>query len=240
MNESVYHFNAAQEKDHWWFQGRRKIIQQALKKLNLYNATILEIGAGTGGNIPLLQQFGQVDVLEPSPIARKYLAGHEKVKLIDGGLPEGLPKDKQYDLIALFDVLEHIKEDRLSLKCLHQQLKPGGKLVLTVPAYQCLFGPHDQNHYHFRRYSAHVLQNRLAFAHFKTDRISYFNCLLSPLIALATLLEKRRGKAVARDKKPSRIVNTILRGIFSFEALLLKLGNLPFGISILAIVSSDE
>ena len=156
MRESEFHEMANMENSHWWYVGRRSILQSFLSKLNLSNeAKILEIGCGTGANIELLNKFGSVSILEPNKFALNYL-DKKKLKIANikiGDCPNDLIYKKKFDLVCLFDVLEHIDEDERTLNKISNILKLNGYIFLTVPAYQWLWSGHDERLMHKRRYN---------------------------------------------------------------------------------------
>ena len=153
MEEEIYHKTAAYEEGHWWFKGRRCIIEKVLHDLSLPSKPkILEMGCGTGGNLSLLSQYGEVYGVELDNFARNYASKRHIGPILPGSLPHEIPyQDNFFDLIALLDVLEHVEEDGLSLVQLHKKLKPGGYLLITVPAFPALWSAHDEAHHHKRR-----------------------------------------------------------------------------------------
>ena len=142
MEQHFYHRMREVEDGHWWFAGRRAIVRQALKSLNLPRAAdLLDVGCGTGGNLALLAQFGKVHGVElddgAADLARRRGVG----EIEKGALPDAIPfAAKNFDLAVMLDVLEHIDDDEASLAALGRLLKPRGYLLITVPAFMFL-GP---------------------------------------------------------------------------------------------------
>ncbi|QSX38410.1 class I SAM-dependent methyltransferase [Shewanella sedimentimangrovi] len=238
MDADVYLRMAAQEEHHWWFVGRRQIIAQQLQHLQLApDATILEVGAGTGGNLALLSRFGKVQALEPDAGARELVARNRGVTLTPGSLPHDVPfAEGSQDLVVALDVLEHIPDDDESLRQLHRLLRPGGQLLLTVPACTQLWSEHDEQHHHQRRYSAGELKQLLQATGFEVTRCSHFNTLLFPLIFCVRMLKRLLGSRAPDDRMPAPWLNRLLLGVLLLEKRLLGLGlNLPFGVSILLV-----
>lgn len=240
MHPEAYTGMAATEASHWWFAGRRAILTSILSDLQLpKNAQILEIGAGTGGNLDMLAQFGQVYAIEMDSAAREIATAKTggRFDIQAGSCPHDLPfTGRKFDLICLFDVLEHIEQDTETLTVLKRQLAPGGRLLLTVPAYQWMWSSHDVFLHHKRRYSAAELQEKACSSGLKTDRISYFNTLLFPLAVSARLVDRLSGATSASGTTiPPRPANRALRQLFAAERFLLRIGNLPFGVSLLGI-----
>lgn len=240
MDHSAYRDMAATEKAHWWFVARRKIISDVLERLGLpEGAKILEVGAGTGGNLSLLKSFGKVSAVEMDDFAREYATHSTGVPVKYGFLPDNLPAEAVgFDLICMFDVLEHVEFDKESLKVLSDRLSPGGKILITVPAYPFMWTDHDVVLHHFRRYTRNSLSAAIRGAGLVVDRVTYFNMVLFPLAAVVRIFNSiGGGKGSPGSKLPSKFVNAALSHIFKSEAPVLRHLDLPFGLSIMAVVS---
>ena len=232
------------ESRHWWFTGRRRILTRVIESLRLPgNARILEIGSGTGGNLKMLSRFGKVSSVEMDETARAIAA--EKTggvfDIRDGVCPTNMPfkPDEKFDLICLFDVLEHIEDDVAALACLKELLADGGRVLVTVPAYQWLWSAHDQFLHHKRRYSSRELKAKLDETGFSAGNISHFNTFLFPLAAGARMLDRLSGRSTASGTSvPGSFVNSIFYAIFSFERFFLGWMSFPFGVSIIAFFRS--
>jgi SAM-dependent methyltransferase len=141
-----------------------------------------------------------------------------------------------YDLVALLDVLEHVPDDIGSLRAIHRRLKPGGALLLTVPANPWMWSAHDVAHHHFRRYTRAALAKLFLQSGFEVQLLSYFNSLLFPPIAAARALNKARRNDSADDALPGATVNGLLNRVFGLEAGLIGRVPMPFGVSLVAVV----
>lgn len=233
----------AKHESHWWFQGREKILRTLLNELlNKKSALkILDVGCGTGVLLPLLLEYGEVDGLDPSPIAIEYCRKKnlKNVTLINGNFPEGIPKNKKYDLITLMDVIEHTDDDTQMLLNAYSFLSPGGLMLCSAPAYGFLWGPHDILNLHKRRYTINSLTDRVQKARFSIKKASYFNTLLLPPILLVKLFRKFKigPEETVPDTKimTNNFINKLLTSVFATERFLLKKFNLPFGVSILVV-----
>jgi len=241
LEDAVYLEMASVEARHWWFTGRRRVLEQEIGR-RLAPAPpegrrVLEVGSGTGGNLELLKTFGSVDAVEPSAMARELAARSEGVRLHDGGLPDQMPNFPEgFDLIGAFDVIEHVEADAASIRTLAGLLRPEGLLAVTVPAFGALWSRHDERHHHKRRYSRRGLETLFRQPGLEIVRLTYFNTLLFPVAASVRLAERAGliGSAGA-DRLPPPALNAVLAGIFGAEAGLLRLLSPPFGLSLLLI-----
>jgi SAM-dependent methyltransferase len=139
-------------------------------------------------------------------------------------------------LIALLDVLEHVPDDLASLRAIHRRLKPGGALLLTVPANPWMWSAHDAAHHHFRRYTKKQLAELFLRSGLEVQLLSYFNTLLFPLVAAARVTGKVTRKDSADDSLPSAPVTSVLRRVFGLEAGIIGRVPMPFGVSLVAVV----
>ena len=241
MDKDFYLQYASMEDEHWWFVGRRQIIDSFIRQLHLpKNAEILEAGCGTGGNLVMLSAHGRVDAMEIDEIACALANQRQVTQVKNGSLPENIPFEGKYDLIVILDVLEHLDNDLAALKALYAKLKPGAWLLITVPAYQFLWSQHDEINHHKRRYFLKNLQQVVRKANYELHYKSYFNTLLFPPIAALRLMSKlllsnRRYQDRGDLKMPSQFINRFLTLLFASEGYLLRCTRLSFGVSILLI-----
>jgi hypothetical protein len=142
-------------------------------------------------------------------------------------------------LIALLDVLEHVEDDRAALETIADKLKPGGRILLTVPAFPWMWSAHDEVNHHHRRYTRGSLRRTVTDAGLKIEFLSWFNSLLFPIAATARIAGRLTGKEDSDDKLPPAPVNALLETMFGLERHLI--GRVPFppGVSLLAIVSGS-
>lgn len=239
MERAVFDRMAEIDAEHWWFAARRDIIARLIERQAGLGpkARILEVGAGTGSNLELLMRYGRVDAIEPDDQARALASARSGIAVKGGLLPDGVElEDGAYDLIVLLDVLEHIPDDLGTLAALRGKLRPGGRLLVTVPASPWMWSSHDAAHHHHRRYTAATLTSVFKAAGFQVRYRSHFNTVLFPLIAAARLAGKLLRRAGGDDAIPPRPVNGLLRGLFGLERHLVGRTALPFGVS-LALVA---
>lgn len=243
MEIEIYHKTAESEDKHWWFIGRRQIVSKILDGLALpENAAIFEVGCGSGGNLPLLCRYGKVYGMELDETAIAYARKRRIGTIVPGRLPDAIPfPEVRFDLMLMTDVLEHVAEDVLSLEILFARLKPGGYLLLTVPAFQSLWSRHDEVHHHQRRYNRSRLRDIVVKAGYEIVLASYINTFLFPAIATWRLLHKLLKKDEAGDLwMPPVMVNRLLATFFGSEGYVLKLFPLPVGISLLVLAHKPK
>jgi SAM-dependent methyltransferase len=241
MERAVFDRMAEQDQVHWWYVARRKILADLIEREVPLpaDARLLEIGCGTGHNLDMLGRFGRLDAIELDPAARALASRRLGHAVGDAALPElpGVP-DGTYHLVALLDVLEHVDGDEAALRSISAKLAPGGRILLTVPAYQWMWSAHDEAHHHKRRYSKAQLRSVAEAAGLKVNRIGYFNSLLFPLAAAVRIAGKAIGKKESDDKVPPAPLNRLFEAVFGFERHLVGRVPLPAGVSLFAILST--
>lgn len=239
MDKSVYARMDEQEAHHWWFKARRDIIRAVMGRIVELptRAKILEAGCGTGGNLQMLSEFGEVDAFEFDETARGIAMGKSGQAIPFGALPEAIPfASKSYDLIGVFDVLEHVEDDAGSLRALAEHLSEDGVIFVTVPAFQWLWSKHDVSHHHFRRYSRASLRETARKAGLEVAHCGYFNSFLLPVAIGLRALKKLIGSDAPDDTMPAPGLNRALYGVFASERHLLGRIRLPAGLSVMAIL----
>ena len=240
MDRIIFDRMAALDQTHWWYVARRRILADLIAReiKPPSRARILEIGCGTGHNFPVLDKFGSVEALEVDAPARAIASERLGYPVGDAPLPDlpGVP-DASYDLIALLDVLEHIEGDLAALGSVKAKLKPGGRILITVPANQWMWSAHDTVHHHFRRYNPASLRKVAGEAGLKVDLLTHFNTLLFPLAAAVRIAGKLTSREEADDAQPPAPLNAIFTGLFGLERHLIGRVPLPFGVSLAAVLS---
>ncbi|RYY28201.1 MAG: class I SAM-dependent methyltransferase [Sphingomonadales bacterium] len=240
MDRVVYDRMAAHDTTHWWYRARREILSDYLTRWGGVpkDARILEIGCGTGHNLPMLAQFGEIDAIEIDETAAAKASERLGKKVGSSPLPEldGV-QPGSYDLVAVLDVVEHVEDDVAALKAMALALKPGGQILITVPAHQWMWSAHDVVNHHKRRYSKKTLIAALDAAGLKHRKLGWFNSLLFPVAVAARFAGKLMGKDDSDDSPPPKLLNTVFEKIFGLERHLVGRVPLPPGLSIIVLAS---
>jgi SAM-dependent methyltransferase len=238
MDRRVYDRMAEHDSTHWWYRARRDILADYLTREGRLpkDARILEIGCGTGHNLPMLAQFGRVDAIEIDPAARDVASQRLGKPVGESPLPAlpGVP-DAHYDLIAVLDVVEHIEDDVAALRAMRARLAPGGKILITVPAHQWMWSAHDVVNHHHRRYSKATLAKAIEDAGLRPRTLSYFNSLLFPLAAGARIMGRLTGREDSDDTPPAAPLNALFEKIFRLERHMVGRVPMPPGVSIITL-----
>lgn len=240
MERTVYAEMAELDQRHWWYRARRRILTELIRREVAMpaHAQILEIGCGTGHNLAMLGKFGHVDALELDDEVRVVAEKRLGRPVMSAPLPEldGVA-DEYYDLIGAFDVIEHIDHDAAALRTIATKLKPGGKFIMTVPAHQWMWSPHDVVNHHKRRYSKQSLRRLVDESPLKLAKIGYFNSLLFPLAVAERFTSKLRGKDTAEVTLPPAPLNAVLELAFAAERHVIGRLPLPVGLSLFAVAA---
>jgi SAM-dependent methyltransferase len=236
-----YELQTHQAEDrHWWYRGRRTVLEGVIAGLALpEQARILDAGCGSGRNMVELARHGTVTGVELSEtsvaLARERGAGD----VIAGSVLEMPFADDSFDLAVSLDVIEHLEDDLTALKELRRTVAPGGALLVTVPAYQWLWSGHDEINHHHRRYTRRSLQRVAEAAGWRQARTTYFNSLLLPVAIVLRVLERLNTKTTESSLDlwvPPEPLNWVLERPLAIEAALIGRGaRIPAGLSLLAV-----
>jgi SAM-dependent methyltransferase len=226
------------EDDHWWFRARRDILDRAVARFVGKTELSLTVGVGIMREAEMLAKRTRLVAIDRARIDPRCLEVALSAQADATAIPFG---DSVFDAVFLFDVLEHVDEESKALSEIRRVLRPGGKLLVTVPAFMFLFGLQDEVSEHKRRYRRGPLVNLLRRSGFQVNYASYFNTLLFPPIAAIRVFRRvfpetrshDRNGASDFDLRLPLAVETALEKLFSLERHALGKASLPVGISIL-------
>jgi SAM-dependent methyltransferase len=235
------------EDRHFWFRARNRLIFGITRRLTSGLAPgyrVLEVGCGTGNVLRVLRQAcpdGNVVGLELWLDGLRFAQERSDGPLVQGDVRHS-PFGKPFELIGMFDVLEHIPEEVETLVALREALAPGGRLMLTVPAHQYLWSYFDEAAQHCRRYSTSQIRDRLTQAGFQVEFLSEFMVCIFPIVWLFRKVGNRRqGTEEARtlamkEFRVLPVINGLLTAVLKLETLWLNRGwRLPIGTSLIVV-----
>src|SRR5437667_9152380 len=245
MQQHTYSIMYEVEGKHWWFFGRRKIIEGFVEKIcrdiGKRKPRILDVGCGTGANLQMLSEFGDAEGVDVSSEALDFCRARGLAK-VKQGAAEALPyEDASFDLVTGLDVVEHLDDDLAGLKEMRRVLRPRGRALLFVPAFMFLWGVQDDISHHRRRYTVKELKQKLRDAGLTVERITYANISFFLPILVGRLLMRLTG---ARPSSENNItiggLNGVLGRIFGSEGWWLQRLSFPFGVSIVCVARRDD
>lgn len=241
MQQHTYAIMDEVEGSHWWFVGRRAILESFLKQIvqspksEVQSPKILDVGCGTGANLEMLAQFGEAEGVDVSDEALEFC--RRKGLKAQKGLAETLPyADETFDITTALDVVEHLDDDIAGLKEMHRVLKTGGKTLVFVPAFMWLWGVQDDISNHRIRYTKSQIVERLEKAGFTVERATYANwTFFAPILAGRTLMKLTGIKPESENNVNVSALNGVFGKLFGAERFWLKNFNFPFGVSIVIV-----
>jgi ubiquinone/menaquinone biosynthesis C-methylase UbiE len=240
MQQHTYAIMRRVEDTHWWFVGRRRILEafldQICANLDAEGLRILDVGCGTGANLEMLQHFGTAKGVDVSSEALSFCRGRG-LENVRQGEAERLPfADNSFDLVTALDVLEHLDDDSAGLSEFSRVLRPGGYVLMFVPAFMFLWGTQDDVSHHRRRYTLDSLSAAVRESGLVIERITYANIMFFAPILLARVLMRLTGlKPASENNINIGSLNGILGRILGAEGAVLKKTNLPFGVSAICV-----
>ncbi|MCS6886461.1 MAG: class I SAM-dependent methyltransferase [Acidobacteriota bacterium] len=229
------------ENDYWWFVARRNLVVEVVNTLLAgydYKASIFDVGCGTGATLEAIQQYGEVFGTDMAQAAIEFCRKRGLQRLAISRLEQLGYLSESFDLVTALDVLEHVDQDLKAMAEIYRILKPGGAVVITVPAYGFLWSEHDEALHHRRRYAAYELRNKLSLVGFEIERCSYFiSTLFFPILIIRILqgiFKKSTHPKTSLVRLP-KLVNSLLIYLLKIEQLIFRYINLPFGVSLVCI-----
>jgi len=247
MEDDEYKIMYDLERTYWWFVGKQFLVNNWLKRFTLKGlkkCKILDIGCGTGIVLKLLENFGTASGMEFSPQAIHFLRQRNLKRIVRSDANQSIPfKNDTFSVITCLDVLEHLENDLNLVKEMVRVCAPGGYILVTVPAFDFLWSPHDVALHHKRRYTRKQVFNSIRGLNCSVIKASYYNTILCfPILAA------RKLKCFFSKKKDAQsdffiavpdYFNKALSLIFIAEIYCLKFFNFPFGVSFLLIIQKS-
>ena len=231
---------------HWWYRGRRRVVRALLDAAGVPpGARLLDAGAGSGRTLDELARYGRPAGVEPNPLGVEAARarGHVDVQLAP---VERIPyADASFDAVTCLDVIEHTDDDVRSLRELRRVTRPGGALLVTVPAYPALWSHHDEVNGHRRRYTRRTLRAAAEAAGWRIERMTAFNIAYLAPAALVRLARRRANGRGGGDGSELALTPPALDHLLELplraEAALIARGvSLPAGLSLLALLRASR
>lgn len=239
MNPEEYRVMAELEGVQWWYAGMRRIARALLTPLLPAPAAgrrILDAGCGTGWNLQELSVFGDTYGVDLSPLA--VITTRRRGGRVTQGNLLGLPyASSSFDVVTSFDVLYHawVVDDAQAVRELARVLKPGGLMLVKVPALRILWGAHDEAVHSRHRYTRSELEQLLEGAGLQLVRSTYANSLLFPVLLTRRFLDRALNRHGSDVSLLPPLLEKLFGGLLSIEASLLGAMNLPIGASVFAV-----
>ena len=222
-------------RQHWWWRVREEILLRRISTLFGGAARpmrILDVGCGAGLFFDALQRFGHVEGIESDPSALQH-AGKWRDRIFLGQLDASFRPSKPYDAILMLDILEHLRNPERLLRDASRLLAPGGRIVITVPAFNWLWTGHDDLNHHVHRYTAAEMRSTVMAAGLVVAEWTYlFQSLVVPK-AMVRLLETVLRKPPQVPGIPGEPINSALQAWLRAEYAVARW--LPFGTSLLVV-----
>lgn len=245
MDRQEFERNFNIETTYWWNVGRFHIVDSFTRRYidPKPGARMVDLGSGTGATTLWLQKYGPVKAVDGSPLALSYCRKRGLKDVTRSDMEKLKLPSSSFDAAFALDILEHIRDDRKAIREIFRILKPGGRLLVTAPAYQWLYSEHDEVCHHYRRYTLDEMARKMEEAGFRILRKSY--CIMFLLFPLVATLQFR--SLFKRDRRIMTSVvplpdwlNGLLIRVLDFENLLLKFMNLPLGVSVILMAEKPR
>lgn len=239
MHPEEFREMQALEESHWWFRGKRVLLEALLARAGgASGGRLLDIGCGTGGTLRELARSGAVVGIDSADLALRYCRERGLDSVVRGSAL-ALPFESGcFDLCVMMDVLEHVDDELDLLGEVRRVLRPGGAVLISVPAFQTLWSQHDVTFEHRRRYRKKQLECRVREAGLHVQWSSYTNFFVFPPTLVWRTL--RRWTGIAADRRTDffptpDLLNRALVQTYRYEAALLRQLALPFGVSVACV-----
>jgi SAM-dependent methyltransferase len=241
VDEALYGLFFAVEDHYWWSVGTRAIFREWLARaLDGRAAWLLDLGCGTGALARELGAMGSVVGVDLSPAAIRFARRRGLERLAVGDAEALCLRSGSFDAVVAADVVEHADDDRVVSEAA-RVLRPGGVLLVHVPAFPVLWGEHDEVSHHRRRYRRETLRRLIERHELRVERLTYVVSTLFPLVFAIRVGKRwlgRRGSSKRPQPEVYRLpgwLNATLRRLLDVERLFLRWADLPFGVSLLCL-----
>lgn len=247
MGEDRFDVMAGVERDHWWFRAKRRLVARELDGAGVRHGRLLDVGCGTGATINELgtPDYGLAVGIDPSAHALELaradrIVGPEFLRATAESVPVG---DNSVDALTSLDVVEHLDDDVAALAEYGRIVRPGGTMILTVPAYRWAWSAHDEELGHRRRYTVSELERAVRLAGLEVQRSTYFHSWLVPL---ALLIRRTPLRRLVGDRTQDEVshaapwINRLGDFLARIEAAVLHRFDVPFGLSVLVVARVPE
>lgn len=242
MDREQYEIMRQAEDRHWWYLGMARITRELLRARvgPSRDREVLDAGCGTGANLELLAEFGRVTGVDLAAEALAHCRARGADRLVRASVLDLPFEDASFDLVLSCDVLSEVgaPDDERGLAELARVLRPGGHLLLRLPAYAWLGGSrHDRAVDTRHRYGKRELRDKLRAAGLAVEAISHANAALFPLALAARGAERvlPRRDARAETSVPAGPLNAVFRGVLGAESAFVRGVGLPFGLTLVSL-----
>lgn len=229
------------ERDHWWFEGKRGVVESLLSRAGIGapspDEVVLDVGCGTGA---ALEAFGCPAVPVGMDDHREALrfVDRDLVRRVQGRATRLPFRSSSVDRVFLLDVAEHVGDDEAVFREIRRVLRRSGFAIVHVPAHPALWSGHDEAMHHVRRYRRSELEAKLGRGGLEPIVLTWtFAGILVPAAVVRTA--RRRSGSADFDSVP-RWLDPWLRMLQKLETAWLRRADLPFGLSLGALVRSSD
>jgi len=238
MNDEEFRLLDEIEDGQWWFVGKRLILRALLER-HVPRGRVLDLGCGTGGILRDFMDLYPCFGADRSKLALEICSRKGFDRLVQSDLCELPFASGAFDTILALDVIEHLENDVGFLEKAHRLLAPGGRLLLSVPAFTLLWSQHDVTFQHHRRYRSSQLREAVRRAGLIPERTTYTNTLIFPAVLAWRLLSYRAGFGRFAPRHDFWDIppwlNALLVRAYQLEARFLRTANFPVGVSVVCV-----
>ncbi len=234
------------EDQYWWFVGRRRMVRALIGRhmAGRENLRVLDAGCGTGGTLAALEGIGELSGCDISGEALGMCRSRGFERLTQSNVGALDYEDESFDVVINCDVLEHVEDDEAAIAELTRVLRPGGIVVLTVPAHQWLWSEHDEALDHLRRYAERQVRELMEGAGLRVEKLTGAVTLVLPAIItwrwVSRMRRRTKGQAQTSLVQLPGPINALLIRLLDFENAIIRHGRLPIGASLVAVARKPE